>query len=302
MDVSIIIVNYKTINLVINAIDSIFDKTIDIVFELIIVDNNSGDDSMQILFTRYNDKIKYLSLTHNIGFGRANNEAIKIAKGRNILFLNPDTILLNNAIKILSDYLDTHGKVGGCGGNLFDENLNQTHSFRRIFPSIFCEVNDLLLQIPEKLLYKENIEHNFTDKPLEVAYITGADLMVKRSVLDNFGSFNPRFFMYYEETELCWRIHQAGFSIMSEPKAKIQHLEGGSTGNMTINLRRMEMLEIGRSIFYSLCYTKLYTKLANSILLLNMKSRIVAFSFKKNIRYTFWKNRFETFIKINNYE
>ena len=105
MDVSIIIINYNTISFLIDAVDSIFAKTEGIEYEIIVVDNNSNDNSKTIIMEKYGKKVIYLSLPENIGFGRANNEGAKIAKGRNLFFLNPDTLLLNNATKILSDYL-----------------------------------------------------------------------------------------------------------------------------------------------------------------------------------------------------
>jgi len=142
MDVSIIIVNYNTAKLLMDAIDSVFEKTEGVTYEIIIVDNNSPSNPKDILIERYGDKIIYLGLSENIGFGRANNEAAKIAKGRNLFFLNPDTILLNNAVKILSDYLDDNPCVGCCGGNLVDRDGKPTKSFSRYFDSLlFDEIN-----------------------------------------------------------------------------------------------------------------------------------------------------------------
>ena len=118
MDVSVIIVNYKTSQLLVQAIDSILDKTEDIVYEIIVVDNHSQDDSERVVHERYGNQVTYLPLAENVGFGRANNEGLRIVRGRNILFLNPDTILVNNAVRILSDYLDSHPDTGAVGGNL----------------------------------------------------------------------------------------------------------------------------------------------------------------------------------------
>lgn len=108
MDVSIIIVNYKTACLLANAVESIFDKTTGVDFEVIVVDNASGDDCGSLLARKFKGRVTYVGLNENIGFGRANNEGARLAKGRNLFFLNPDTILLNNAVKLLSNYLDAH--------------------------------------------------------------------------------------------------------------------------------------------------------------------------------------------------
>ena len=88
IDVSIILVNYNTIHLLVNALDSLFEKCNDISYEVIVVDNNSSDNSREICKSRYGEGVFYLSLLENVGFGRANNEGIKIAKGKNVFLLN----------------------------------------------------------------------------------------------------------------------------------------------------------------------------------------------------------------------
>lgn len=253
MDVSIVIVNYKTTDLIINCINSIRKHTKEISYEIIIVDNNSEDDCYNTLKRLFpQDNIIFIQLDENKGFGMANNEGFKVAKGRNVFCLNPDTLLLNNAIKILSSYLDEHHNVGACGGNLYDEDLQPTHSFYRFLPSFFWELNVLSFERLERLLYGNNRKFNNTNKPLSVGYITGADLMIKKEVLEQTGGYSPDFFMYYEETDLCCRIRRKGYKIMSIPYAEIQHLEGKSfgSGNNNINEKRIEMSERSRLIYY----------------------------------------------------
>jgi GT2 family glycosyltransferase len=212
MDVSIIIVNYNTIKYTLDAIDSIFEKTNGVEYEIIIVDNNSSDNSKEIIAQKYGSKVTYLALSKNIGFGRANNEGAKIAKGRNLFFLNPDTILLNNAVKILSRYLDDNPKAGCCGGNLFNIDRTPAGSFLRHFSHcVFDEINCFLCGLPGKLLYGRNTCFNHTGRPLAVGFISGADLMIRKTFFDELGGFCKDFFMYYEETELEWRIKKADF-------------------------------------------------------------------------------------------
>lgn len=274
MNVSIIIVNYNTKELINNCLESIFEQTLGIPFEVIVVDNDSNDGSQKNILQNF-PNIKYIGLNKNIGFGLANNEGLKIATGKNILFLNPDTKLLNNAVKILSDYLDNNDNVGACGGNLFNENMNPTHSYRLIFPSIFLEINDLFLRIPEKIIFGRNCEHNYSNKNKSVAYITGADLFVKKSILDQEGWFSPLFFMYYEETDLCYRINKAGFKVRSIPEAKIQHLEGKCFGENKISQHRINLSETSRKAFYSKNYSKTYSKIVNVIYIFNIKLKIL---------------------------
>lgn len=193
------------------CINSIHEKSKDISFEIILVDNSSTDGSKELF--QKDKRITYLYGFENLGFGKANNLGLKVASGRNILFLNPDTMLINNAIKILSDYLDEHLIVGACGGNLFDSEMQPALSFKRFYPGITDEINNLLFHIPEKIFYRNVWYFNNTEKDIDVAYISGADLMVRKSVIDLTGSFAPDFFMYYEETDLCFRISKAGYKI-----------------------------------------------------------------------------------------
>lgn len=249
MEVSIILVNYNTLNLLINCIDSIIAKSSGFSYEIIVVDNYSDDHSKVILYQKYGNDIRYIGLSENLGFGRANNEGIKLAKGQNILFLNPDTLLLNNAIKILNDYLIDHSDVGVVGGNIYDANMKPTHSFGRLFPAAFHEFSLLFRNMPEKIFYRKNLEFNKTGRPLCVSYITGAMLMIRGEIVKNMGGFDSDFFMYFEDTELCYRIHKMGLFIVNIPQAEIIHLEGKSFANNSI--KRFERLIAGRKIFYT---------------------------------------------------
>ena len=104
MDVSVIIVNYNTLELTKNTIESVFEKTIEVSYEIILVDNASTDGSVEFFENNYKDKIILIKNNENLGFGRANNKGIEIAKGKYIFLLNSDTLLINNAIKILFDF------------------------------------------------------------------------------------------------------------------------------------------------------------------------------------------------------
>lgn len=269
MDVSIIIVNYKTANLIKDCICSIVKYTMDIEYEIIVVDNNSHDDCKIMLATHFdNIDCKFIGLNDNLGFGRANNEGFKIAEGRNVLCLNPDTILLNNAIKMMCDFLDDHIDVGACGGNLLDEDMKPTLSYRISLPSILWEVNILSCLKLERLIWSKCCKYNYKDYPIEVGYITGADLMIKKDVIDKTFGFSPDFFMYYEETDLCRRIKRMGYKIYNIPNAKIQHLEGKSfrsCGKKKKNKIGLAFSEQSRLTYYRRNHSRLHTTFANLV-------------------------------------
>ncbi len=227
MDVSIIIVNYKTSHLVNDCIASLFDKVKGIDYEIIVVDNNTEDLNSAITSSG-DPRVKLLQLPENVGFGRANNAGADIATGRNLFFLNPDTILINNAVKILSDYLDTHPGCGGCGGNLYNADMHPIHSFRMVLPGIFDSLDIASSRRLSRLIYGRSHEFNYRHKDMAVGYITGADLMIPAQVFREVGGFCDKIFLYYEETELCKRISDRGYKIMSVPAAEIIHLVGQS--------------------------------------------------------------------------
>lgn len=288
MDVSIIIINYKTLSLIVNCIRSIIEKTDGISYEIIVVDNNSNDDFSKCLKDKFGDLVKCVPLQENIGFGRANNEGVGIATGRNIFFLNPDTLLINNAVKILSDYLDANPNVGCCGGNLYNGEMQPIHSYSMLLPSIKWELNLLSGGALEKIMWGKNAQFNHTKDFKKVGYICGADMMVKHSVLNEVGAFSKYFFMYYEDTELSYRIHKAGYDIVSVPTAKIQHLVGKSMGGKTFNPRRILYIENSSSIFYIL-----HTK--------GLKKKVILFLrlFRLWIKHKLYRGKFDHKLYVN---
>ena len=300
IDVSIIIVNYKTSHLIINCVKSLFHQTKGIDYEIFIIDNNSEKDFESAISTQigrhYN--IHYISLPENIGFGRANNEALPYAKGRNILFLNPDTIILNNAIKILSDFLDTNLDAGACGGNLYGESLQPAFSFRRFLPGIFWDFNEMLHHIPFKIRYGKDEYFNSTQSPYEVGFISGADLMVKYDVLDKTGGFSKDFFMYYEETDLCARIAKNGWKIYSVPDAKIQHLDGksfqqNSNATTTLDPNRIKLMEEGRHLYLKKNTHKTERYITNVLYWFFLKSRSILTPKYKKEQYKLYLKYFK---------
>lgn len=251
--ISIVIVNYNTSNLVHNCVNSIYEYSKRNLFEIIVVDNNSPSDNLDLL--RDDNRLTLVELKSNIGFGRANNVGCRYARGEYLLFLNPDILLINDAISILADYLDKNENVSVVGGNLFDSDLKPTHSYRLIFPCILSEIDLSCKRLFSKLFYSKKYEFNHTKNPLNVAYITGADLMVRKKIFDSVGGFDSDFFMYYEETDLCYRIKSRGYIIKSIPDAKLIHLEGKS---FVTSIAREERILKGRFLYFHKHYGIIY--------------------------------------------
>ena len=136
-------------------------------------------------------------------------------------------------------------------------------------------------------MYGNNEEYNCTGKPMSVAMITGADLMVKKILIDKVGGFNPLFFMYYEDTELCYRIKNEGKDIMSVPEAKIYHLEGGSfTKDKRIN--RLIMSRRSLTLYLEVTHGKHYAGIVNFIWKMLIDSRVFYYAITNSSKKDFW--------------
>lgn len=260
MDVSIIIVNYHSAGMVIDCINSIYEKTRGVSCEIIVVDNASGDGSVERLEAAFGDRIKLIASLENLGFGKANNLGAAQASGKYLFLLNPDTVLINDAIGILRDYLEANPNVGIAGGNLYSPDMAPTPSFCRFFDDLELErkraswgklLGDRILS---KLHLKKDApmaEFNHTEDPEKVAYIFGADMILPRALFEKVKGFDPDFFMYGEEEELTWRITELGYDVMSVPQAKIIHLEGATLNTThTFNPRQFKMRMTGALTYY----------------------------------------------------
>jgi len=226
MDVSIIIVSYNTKGLLADCLDSIREKTHEVDYEVIVVDNNSSDGSQEML-RQYYPWVSLIESKENLGFGKANNLGMRNAAGKYFFLLNSDTILVNNAIKEFYDYAESHPGFGALGSILLDRDLQPCHSYGK-FPT---PARTLKYVVAKYLRFLKDQKHLHPDKvseALEVEYITGADLWVSREVFEKTGGFDPAYFMYFEESDWQFEMCKAGLKRFVIPGPEIIHLEGGS--------------------------------------------------------------------------
>jgi len=253
MDVSIIIVNYNTKKMTEECIDSIFQHTKNIKFEIIVVDNASTDGSKE--YFEQDKRIKYIYSTTNLGFGNANNIGYKQASGKYLFLLNSDTLLLNNAIDLFFNITESEkNKSIGCWGTmLYDSNQNVTASYGK-FISIWIDLFFMLFYVPIKKLtnktlpYFEN-EYNYKINNNNIVdFITGADIFLKKEVADKYGLFDPNYFLYCEETDMQKRYsqHKIYSKIVTGPQ--IIHFHGGSQ-KKGINYK-MNLIKLKSKIYY----------------------------------------------------
>lgn len=283
MDVSVIIVNYNTPALTCQAVHSVLEYTQDVTYEVIIVDNASEDNSVEYISAYIKDEARctLLPLSFNVGFGKGNNAAIERAQGRNIFLLNSDAVLLNNAVKILSDYMDANEDVGICGGNLYNADYSPQPSFITFYNTISSTVNRFFRY------WFGDARRNFNDtsEPCAVAVVFGAAFMLKRSVVNAVGAFDPAFFMYAEEEELCLRVHRAGYRLMNVPQAKVMHLDGKSTA---FKEQRELMKRDGLRTYYRLSFSRFYfwvVRILNAVYVFSRWSYAVLRRRKEDVKF-----------------
>lgn len=253
MDVSIIIVNYNTKSLTFQCIDSVYEKTKGVSYEIIVVDNNSTDGSQKLL--SQDMRIVFVETGENLGFGKANNLGVEKSKGKYIFFLNSDTILVNNAIKCLYDYSVHHKqlKLGAVGCLLENPDGDKVHSYG-FFPSKHSLLTESIKAGLRLIFQKAQQPVGFSvdGEGQIVDYVTGADVFVERTVIDKYGGFDPDFFMYYEDTEMQYRWRSHGLVNMIITFPRIIHLEGCSTNNKKkiLNERKLYMCMRSQQLYF----------------------------------------------------
>jgi GT2 family glycosyltransferase len=258
IDVSVILVSYNTCKLTCDAIAAVYSKTDDVKVELILVDNNSKDDTVGEVSARFPDVLLIENKT-NIGFGRANNQGMKMAKGKYLFLLNTDTVLINNAIYLLYTFMETeeNANVNICGGQLFnlDGSLGFSygnfHNYRLFVKGSFWKYfyANSFFKDQVRMLPKHNQIH-----PFEVEFVSGADFFVRKKVIDQVGGFDERFFMYDEDVELSFRIQNMNATSinMIVPSAKIVHIGHGSNTSGTLSRTHQLLTVKSRSMYYKI--------------------------------------------------
>lgn len=240
-DVSIIIVNWNSGKYLEETINSLKEKTKDISYEIILVDNNSNKEEESYLYLDKllkNNNVTVIKDSENLGFAKANNQGMNIAKGRNFLILNPDVILQNNTVKILSDYLDSNDDVGMVGPKIFDINGNfqQNCMKGKPYPSdTLFHLIGLAKVFPNcKALNGYALRYLNRDEINECWGLSGCCMMLKKALFEEIGGMDEQFFMYQEETDWGMRTKETGKKVIYNPNAVITHYQGVTTKKIKV--------------------------------------------------------------------
>jgi GT2 family glycosyltransferase len=256
---SIIIVNYNTKDLLKNTVNSVLEGKKGIHIEIIVVDNNSSDDSVLMIEQEY-PMVKVIQNDKNLGFPKANNIGIKQSTGRYVLLLNSDTEVIGDCLEKCINYLDNHMDVGVLGPKLLLANGELDHACKRGFPTpeaSFWYILKMYKLFPgNKHFGRYNMSYLPYDEINEVDSLTGAFMMLKREVIEQVGLLDEQFFMYGEDLDWCLRIKEAGWRVIYYPETATIHYKGGSSRKK----RYKTIYEFHRAmyLFYNKHYIKKY--------------------------------------------
>lgn len=236
VDVSIFIISFNTCQRLRECLQTLLVATADAPsFEVIVVDNASRDGSADRVSSEF-PQVKLLRSQTNLGFGNANNLALQHAVGRYVVLLNSDALLKPQILAQAVAAMEANSQVGMAGGKLTAPDGGWQPSARR-FPSLldeFLNLSGLAAKYPHSRFFGR-FDRTWADpdEAAEVDWVPGAFAIIRRDLLDRIGFFDPRFFLYYEEVDLCRRIKAAGCTIAYWPDLVITHIGGESSKTLT---------------------------------------------------------------------
>lgn len=237
-DISIIIVNYNVRDYLYKCLKSIEDAVAHLRIQTIVVDNNSQDGSLEYLRPHFPNVI-FIESKDNLGFGKANNLGFGYAKGKYFLILNPDTILQENTLDVMYNYMESHAEVGISVCKMLNADGSFQSACRRGFPTpwaSFSKLFGLQALFPKSKFFGR---YNQTFLPIDQTYYTeavsGAFMFSRADVIKEVGGFDPDFFMYGEDLDLCYRVHKAGYKNAYVHSTSIIHYKGESSKRSSLD-------------------------------------------------------------------
>jgi GT2 family glycosyltransferase len=242
LTVSIVIVNYNVKYFLEQCLHSLRKSAAGISAEVIVFDNQSADGSIDYLKPRF-PEVQFIISDTNLGFAKASNKGAGYAKGKYILFLNPDTLLSEDTLEKCIDFFEQNKEAGALGVKMIDGTGRFLKESKRSFPSPFTSLYKLFglsnLFPHSKIFNRYYAGHLDNNKNHEVDVLAGAFMMVRREVLDKLGSFDEQFFMYGEDIDLSYRIQKAGYKNYYLAETETIHFKGESTRRGSFNYVRL---------------------------------------------------------------
>ncbi|MDD3806993.1 MAG: glycosyltransferase [Candidatus Marinimicrobia bacterium] len=232
IDLSIIIVSYNVRDLLKQCLLSINNACKSLTVEIFVVDNRSVDGTPDMIHKDF-PHVHLIANSENLGFGKANNQALKSAQGKYTLFLNPDTIIREDTLVVMMQFMETHPETGVAGCKILNIDGSLQLACRRSFPrpsvAIFKMLGLSALFPKSSVFAKYNLTYLDPDKCYPVDAVSGSFMFCRTSLVKSLNGFDERFFMYGEDLDLCYRVKQAGYQVTYVPDTTIVHYKGESS-------------------------------------------------------------------------
>jgi N-acetylglucosaminyl-diphospho-decaprenol L-rhamnosyltransferase len=226
-DLSVVVVSFNSSRELGPCLQSVLAASDGLEIELFVVDNASCDGSVAMVAERF-PGATVVANRENIGFGQANNRAFERARGKYLLVLNPDTVVERDALRELVRLADANPNVGAIGPRLeYPDGSFQHSAFK--FPGFRQAFFGFFDVIPIDSSLNGRFPPERYQRPFRAEHLLGACLLLRREALDRVGWFDPGYFMYFEETDLCARLHEAGWLNLYTPSARVTHVQGTTT-------------------------------------------------------------------------
>lgn len=238
MDISVIIVNYNVRDFLSNALTSLYRSLEKFESEIFVVDNASDDGSTELIRKNF-PAVQLIANTSNVGFAKANNQALALSRGKYVLLINPDTLVQEDTVDILVRYFEQNDRAGMLGCKILNPDGSLQLPCRRSFPTpwtAFTKTFGLSALFPQsKVFARYNLTYLDPDQTYEVDAVSGSFMMIKREVIEKIGGLDEKFFMYGEDLDWCYRVQQSGWKVVYVSTTSIIHYKGESTKRSDID-------------------------------------------------------------------
>jgi GT2 family glycosyltransferase len=280
VDLSIIIINWNSCAFLRDCLDSIMHNAPSFPYEVIVIDNASFDGSAEMVQNEF-PQVRHIQSKENLGFSLGNNSAALKAKGRDLLFLNPDTKVLGNALSLMKECLDSAPDAGIVGCHILNYDGSIQTSAVQAFPTILNQTLDadlLRTWFPRSRLWGTAALFENRKTPAVVDTVSGACLMISRALFDRIGGFSTDYFMYSEDIDICHKAFLAGSKAYYLPTASIVHFNGQSTKKKPSYFGNI-MQQQSRFLYFSKMRGKIYAECfrVSRLLVAFLRMALIAF-------------------------
>jgi len=276
INLSIIIVNYNSGDLLSKVIDSVRKNIVNIKYEIVVVDNKSTDKSLALINSEF--PVNIIKLDSNLGFSKANNIGADNSKGDFLYFLNPDAFIIDTYTELLLDDLKKNDDVGIIAPEILNMNGSLQYN-ARLYPTIrrlFFYTFGVTKILQNRYICDYKMEYFDNSKPIYSDWVSGAAFIMKKKTFDEVFGFDESFFLFYEDVDLCRKVKTLGYKIKYSPIAKVKHIWGGTSEGLKEFTQKEEFLS--RFKYFKKHHNNIIYNIIVLLTLFNIILRIVFFT------------------------